>query len=190
MNNPPDLRLRALAAALLAVAAACTSVPRVQAGADATIAAASRQPGPAIDGLRQPRPGLHTGGQPVAEAWKGMAAHGVDNIINLRPDAELGARDEAAEVAAAGMAYRLIPVAGAADITVANATRLWAALREAPGTTVVHCSSGNRVGALLAIGAATEDGMDTESAIAFGRSAGLGSAEARVREVLAEQAAH
>ena len=48
---------------------------------------------------------------------------------------------------------------------------------------------GTDVGALLAIGAATHGGMDTESAIAFGRSAGLGSAEARVREVLAETSA-
>ena len=113
----------------------------------------------------------------------------MDTIINLRPDAELGARDEAAEVRDAGMAYRVIPVAGPADITLANASLLWSALAQTPGTTAVHCSSGNRVGALLAIGAATKGGMDTETAIAFGRAAGLGNAEGRVREVLAEPSA-
>jgi uncharacterized protein (TIGR01244 family) len=187
MNHFAPFRLPALAVILLATA--CASTPGEQPGARVAAAVAARAPGPAIDGLHQPRTGLYTGGQPVAAAWQAMAAQGVDTVINLRPDAELGARDEAAEVRAAGMAYRVIPVAGAADITLANAARLWAALAETPGTTAVHCSSGNRVGALLAIGAATQGGMDNETAIAFGRAAGLGGAEARVREVLAERSA-
>ena len=188
MNQVAYFRLPALAAGLILLATACVSAPREQAGAGVAMAA-TRAATPDIAGLHQPRPGLYTGGQPLSAAWKAMAAQGVDTIINLRPDVELGARDEAAEVRDAGMAYRVIPVAGAADITLSNASRLWSALAQTPGTTAVHCSSGNRVGALLALGAATQGGMDTESAIAFGRAAGLGSAEARVREVLAERSA-
>ena len=188
MNHVAPFRVPAIAAVIL-LATACVSTPREPPGASVAAPVAARAPGPAIDGFRQPRPGLHAGGQPAATAWRAMAGQGVDTVINLRPDAELAGRDEAAEVRAAGMAYRVIPVAGAADITRANAARLWAALAQTPGPVAVHCSSGNRVGALLAIGAATRGGMDTETAIAFGRAAGLGKAEARVREVLAEPTA-
>ena len=186
MNTIPGKRVLMLVMTVLIFAAACVSAPEKLSGRNA--AALDRIADAGITNLQQPRPGLHTGGQPQATAWESMAAQGVRTVINLRPDAELGARDEAAEVRAAGMVYRQIPVAGVADITVDNASRLWTLLAATPGSIVVHCSSGNRVGALLAIGAATRGGMDTEAAIAFGKSAGLGSAEARVREVLAAPA--
>lgn len=189
VSAPAHIGAVAMAAGLLALVSACVSTPPAPAVAGHAAPPSGRAFAPAIDGMRQPRAGLYTGGQPPATAWKAMAAQGVTTIINLRPDTELGTRDEAAEVREAGLAYRLIAVAGTADITALNASRLWTALRETPGTTAVHCSSGNRAGALLAIGAALEGGMDTESAIAFGRAAGLGAAETRVREVLAERAA-
>ena len=180
--NSDGKRTVFLALVVLIAATACARVPVQRSGS--SVAAQVRAAGSDIAGLRQPRPGLYTGGQPPAAAWNTIVAQGVRTVVNLRPDAEVGVRDEAAEVRAAGMAYRQIPVAGAADITVENASRLWALLAATSGPKLVHCSSGNRVGALLAIGAATQGGMDTEAAIAFGRSAGLGSAEGRVREVL------
>ncbi|MNN82154.1 hypothetical protein D3C81_1990580 [compost metagenome] len=45
---------------------------------------------------------------------------------------------------------------------------------------LLHCASGNRVGALLAL-LAHERGLDEEAAIAEGRAAGLGSLEPTVR---------
>lgn len=138
-----------------------------------------------LPGLRQPRPGVYTGGQPAADAWAGMAAAGVGTVINLRPDAELAGRDEAAEVRAAGMAYHQIPVAGAGDLTGANADRLWALLKDAKGPVVVHCASGNRVGGLLAIALARHEGLDADAALAAGREAGMASTEAKVKTVLA-----
>lgn len=137
-----------------------------------------------VPNLKQPRDRLLTGGQPDAEAWGKLAADGVTTVINLRPAAELGERDEASEVAAAGMSYRQIPVAGAGDITPENARALWTAVAQAPGKVLVHCASGNRVGALLALGAAEQGGMSGEQALEFGKSAGLTGAEPRVREVL------
>jgi len=187
MNTVPGKRVLMLVVTVLVLLAACGSVPLGHSGRDVVVPDGIA--GPDIAGLRQPRPGLHTGGQPQATAWESIAAQGVRTVINLRPDAELGTRDEEAEVRAAGMAYRQIQVAGAADITVENAFRLWDLLGATAGPAVLHCASGNRVGALLAIGAATRGGMDTEAAIAFGKSAGLGGAEARVREVLAAPAA-
>ena len=140
----------------------------------------------AIPDFRQPRPGLVAGGQPDASAWRQLRAQGVTMVVNLRTDEEQAGRDEAAEVAAAGLAYRAIPVAGVAGINDGNAAALRAlleALEDADGTVLVHCASGNRVGGLLAIGAA-QDGVPAEQALELGRAAGLTTAEPHVREQL------
>lgn len=107
-------------------------------------------------------------------------------VINLRPDAETASRDERAEVTAAGMAYHQIPVAGAGELDAENAARLWALVGESAGRVLVHCASGNRAGALLAIGAALQGGMTPVQALEFGRMAGLTNPEleAKVREEL------
>jgi uncharacterized protein (TIGR01244 family) len=133
--------------------------------------------------LQLPSAGLATGGQPDPAAWQVLAERGVATVINLRTPAEMGERDEAAEVRAAGMRYVSLPVQGAAGITMENARKLQDLLRGATGPVLIHCASGNRVGALIALGAA-DAGATAEDAIAKGRVAGLTSAEARVREVL------
>lgn len=166
--------------------ASCASVP------DASrIAQARPQLQVNVPQLHGPRAGLMTGGQPEASAWSGLAASGVTTVINLRTPAEMGDRNERVEVAGAGMAYHELPVDGAAGITRENARILQSLLTDAKaggqGVVVVHCASGNRVGALLALGA-IDAGMSPEQAIAFGREAGMTSAEARVRAVLAEGA--
>lgn len=137
-----------------------------------------------IPGLREPRANLFTAGQPKPEAWDAVAESGITTVINLRPHAEMEGRDEAAEVAAAGIAYHQLPVAGAGDVNGANAEQLRRLIEQAPGPVLVHCASGNRVGALLALGAAADGEMTSDDAIAFGRDAGLASLETRVREVL------
>ncbi|GHE30235.1 beta-lactamase hydrolase domain-containing protein [Vulcaniibacterium thermophilum] len=141
-------------------------------------------PADPLAAFRTPRPGLLTGGQPDATAWPALAARGVRTVINLRPEAELGERDEAAEVAAAGLRYVNLPIAGAADITPAQADALWSALQSSDGAVLVHCASGNRVGALLALAMQRHGGMTPEQALEFGRSAGLKGLEPVVRERL------
>jgi uncharacterized protein (TIGR01244 family) len=105
-------------------------------------------------------------------------------VVNMRPDAEMAGRNEAAEVAAAGMAYIGIPVAGADAVDADNARRLWTLLKTSESPVFVHCASGNRAGALLAIGAARFGGMAPDAALEFGRRAGLSSLEPVVRERL------
>jgi len=133
---------------------------------------------------RQPLSRVHSAGQPAAEDWVQVARHGVTTVIDLRPDAERPGRDESAEVRAAGLAYRQLPVAGPQDLTADAARMLWQAIDAAPGKVLVHCASGNRAGALLAIAAAQEGGMAPEQALEVGREAGMTSLEPRVREVL------
>lgn len=141
-------------------------------------------PSPEAFGLRQPRAGLFTGGPPQADAWPKIAASGVSTVIDLRMPAEKGEGAEAEQVRALGMAYEELPIAGAAAITDENAARLWQLVSRAEGPVVLHCASGNRVGALLSIGAWRQGGMSPRQALEFGKAAGLGSLEPRVRELL------
>jgi uncharacterized protein (TIGR01244 family) len=141
-------------------------------------------PGQPASQWHQPRPGLYTGGQPSPADWAALKARGVTMVVNLRPDAEMAGRNEAAEVAAAGMAYIGVPVAGADAVDGDNARRLWTLLKTSDAPVFVHCASGNRAGALLAIGAARFGGMAPDAAIEFGRRAGLSSLEPVVRERL------
>lgn len=138
---------------------------------------------------RQPLPRVYSAGQPEPGEWAAIAAQGVTTVVDLRPDAERPGRDEAAEVRAAGLDYRQVPVAGPQGLTPDAAHALWQAIEAAPGKVLVHCASGNRAGALLAIAAAREGGMAPEQALAVGREGGMTGTEARVREVLGLPAA-
>lgn len=135
--------------------------------------------------LMQPLPGLYTAGQPAATDWKVIRAQGVRTVINLRTAKELDGRDEAAEVKAAGMRYIGIPVAGADGINAGNARALHQALAPGHGGGIlVHCASGNRAGALLALEQADFDGLSKEAALALGKQAGVTSLEAKTRQAL------
>ena len=105
-------------------------------------------------------------------------------MIDLRMPAEKNDQEEAEKVRALGMTYEELPIAGAAAITGENAAHLWRLVSQAEGPVVVHCASGNRVGALLSIGAWQQGGMTAQQALEFGKSVGLGSLEPRVRELL------
>ncbi|MDI1251784.1 sulfur transferase domain-containing protein [Thermomonas sp.] len=158
--------------------ASCASAP-----APTRIALATSQLQSDVPHLHVPRAGLVTGGQPDATAWRDLHAAGVTRVINLRPASELGSRNEAGEVQASGMDYVQIDVAGAGDLTADNARLLWQSLQAGSGTVLVHCASGNRAGALLAL-AAQHSGMSPEAALEFGKAAGLTKLEPVVRERL------
>lgn len=123
-------------------------------------------------------------GQPTEEQFRTLADNGVKHIVNLRgPDEQDW--DEAALVESLGMQYHSIPVVGAEGINSENAQTLSRLLADISGEPVlVHCASSNRVGALIAISAHEEQGMDLEAAIAEGKSWGLNQIEPRVRELL------
>ncbi len=172
-------------AALLLFAAGCQADPAGMSGQKSDAHASAHAPR-AIVALpfKHPAPNLVTGGQPRAEDWLALRGRQVTTVINLRTDAEMGDRDEAAEVRAAGLDYIHIPIAGAEDIDATHADELWQRIQAAPGRVMVHCASGNRVGALLAIAAARHEDMSPQQALEFGQRAGLTRLEPRVREVL------
>lgn len=122
------------------------------------------------------------GGQPSLGQLEAIRDAGYRSIVDLRTEAENGPGRE--EVEALGMAFYRLPIAGEAGLSAENARRFATLLEEAETPLVVHCASGNRVGALFALKAFYVDGLDADAALEVGRKAGLTSLEENVRHHL------
>lgn len=123
---------------------------------------------------RQPSPTLLTGGQPTPKQLQAAADAGVKSVINLRPPSEDAGFDEDALLEGLDIAIYRIPVAGAQDLTretIEAVDRALTAAGDAP--VIVHCGSGNRVGAVMALRAAWLKGANREDAMQVGREHGL-----------------
>lgn len=145
------------------------------------------QPTPALGRFHAPAEGTYSGGRITADELPALRAAGIAQVIDLTPDAETPAFDEATAVRDAGMAYANLPIASPADLTPEAVAAFDQLLRNAEGPVLVHCASGNRVGALAALRAALVGGQPDEDAIAEGRRWGLGSLEGPVRERLGQE---
>ena len=134
----------------------------------------------------RPENRLFCGGQPTAQQLADFAREGGGCVVNLRPEAEMGGWDEGATVRGLGMHYVHIPVAGPEDLSRAAASTLADAMREFDEDhLMVHCASGQRVGALVALKAGWNDGLSADQSIEVGRKAGLQRLEPVVRSKLA-----
>jgi len=121
-----------------------------------------------------------TGGQPSPEQFIALAELGIKHVVNLRPQQEQH-WNEAELLSSLGIQYHFIPVLGAQGVTAANAKRLsdiLSSLNDEP--VLLHCASGNRVGALIAL-SSKANGLNTEQSIAKGKEWGLTSLEQFVR---------
>ena len=137
-----------------------------------------------IPAFHQASETLYTSAQPSKEALEILAKNGVKHVINLRPASELD-WDEQAWVESLGMTYHSIPVAGAKGINTENAAKLDALLAKLKNeTTLLHCSSSNRVGGLRALIEFDDNGGDVDAAIDAGKQWGLSGLADKVREQL------
>ena len=129
--------------------------------------------------------GITSLGQPSAAGLADLARAGNVAVIDLRgPDEERGLEERAA-VEELGMEYVSLPITGTANINYGNAAQLRQIIGEFNQPVAIHCGSGNRVGALLALGAklnGAEDGV----ALSIGRDNGLTSLESTVLQRLEE----
>ena len=177
--------LIALAALALAGCSGEPAVePAVEPGAPAAAETVAVDPASLVRNGMMPFEGVLTGGQPTDEQLAALRDAGYRTVINLRMPNEPGTGDEPETVAALGMTYVSIPLSGAADLTDENAAALAAALDEAARPVLLHCASGNRVGALLALKAFRLDGASAEEALEIGRGAGMTRLEGSVRQLL------
>ena len=99
------------------------------------------------------------------------------------PDEDRGMDDFEGAVEATGMQYLAFPVVGAEQVSFETAAKLDEVLQGIDGPVLMHCGSGNRVGAVLALRQSLNGASDEES-IQFGEDAGMTRLEPRVREVL------
>ena len=124
-------------------------------------------------GTVSPVDGITAAGQPDA------------TVIDMRAEDEDRGFEEAAFVEELGMHYVAFPIASEDDVSFESARELDELLQQYPGPVLVHCASGNRVGALLALRASL-NGADEEQALELGRKGGLTRLEELVRKRLAE----
>lgn len=124
-------------------------------------------------------------GQPDATVLRSAANAGYVAVIDLRGETENRGIDEQAEVKALGMKYLSLPIAGEAAISYENAAALDHLLDATDGPVLLHCGSGNRVGALIALREKMRGASD-DKALEAGKAAGLTGLEGVVRERLAE----
>lgn len=136
---------------------------------------------PTIAEAVSPAPGIVSAGRLGPADVERVRAAGIRQVIDLTPDAETPDFDEAAAIRATGLTYANLPLRGAMDLTRENVQAFDALLRGAQRPLLVHCASGNRVGAMAALRSAWIDGKPVEEAIAVGRAWGLKGLEAQVR---------
>lgn len=152
------------------------------AGADGARSAAAAVPG--FQSLYLADTNLYSGGPPDQASLEKLRDMGLRHVIDLRP-AEPGMEAEAAWAAELGLSFRRLPVRGAEDLTPEMVRRLDQELATLKGEPVlVHCASGNRSSALLALRASWIEGLPPEEALRLGQRGGLTKLEPAVRKAL------
>lgn len=167
-TRPPDV----LAPLLALVLAGCAGAP------------APKTPA-LIDTARSPVTGVFVTGRIAGGDIAALGDAGIRRVVDLTPDAETPDFDEASAVGAAGLVYANLPLRGAGDLTRENVRAFDALMRDATQPVLVHCASGNRVGAMAALRAAWIDGKGAEDAVAIGKAWGLTGLEDEVRRRIA-----
>lgn len=132
---------------------------------------------PGLANAGNPLEGVMTAGQPDEEHLRSLAEAGYKTVIDLRATGEDRGLDEAEVVREAGMEYVNIPVGHETinDETFERFRQLMTAPDRRPA--LVHCSSANRVGALLVPYLVLDEGKDREEAVEMGTEVGLSSEE-------------
>lgn len=135
--------------------------------------------------------GVFLGSQPAAADLEQAKAGGVRTIVDLRPAAEDRGFDEPALAASLGLAYHSVPFQKPEELTDAVFDRTRALFREPANRPMfVHCSSGNRVGAVWLAYRVLDGGLAWEDALAEARLVGLKlpAYETRAQEYVREHA--
>ena len=115
---------------------------------------------------------IHTGGQPDADDIAEAATFGIKTVFNIRTPGESGQEGIERCVKECGMIYRCFPIAGKEGITFENAKEFCAIAHSSEKPLLIHCGSGNRIGALYALDA-NANGKTKEESLAIGIASGL-----------------
>lgn len=128
--------------------------------------------------------GVYLASQPAAADFEQAAENGIRTILNLRENEEVTAFDEPALIAKLKMNYVSLPFKGPGELSNDILDRARALLRDRDQRPMlVHCSSGNRVGAIWLAHRVLDAGLSWEAALEEARTVGLKvpALEARVK---------
>ncbi|WP_404409715.1 serine/threonine protein phosphatase [Pseudidiomarina marina] len=141
-----------------------------------------------VPNIHHPNEQHFTAGKPAKDDLVKLKEQGVTAVINLLTDSDMNNDDQEAQWAQElELEYYRVPVGGPSDLTRDNVADFDRALAATQGqTTLIHCSSSNRVGAMMALHAAWYDNASTEQALQIGRDYGLKSLETEVQKLLSE----
>ncbi|HLU68542.1 MAG TPA: sulfur transferase domain-containing protein [Kofleriaceae bacterium] len=129
-----------------------------------------------IPDAKTPVDGVVTGGQVTDEHLAKAKEMGVKTVVNLRSEGEKAEYEtEQAKAEELGMKYIHMPIDSKTGegLDEANAKKLAEILEGEEKPMIVHCKSGQRVGALFALKAHHVDGKSPEEALEIGTQAGL-----------------
>lgn len=113
-----------------------------------------------------------------------LAKAGVELVINLQSEDELSFNESVA-VERAGMSYEHLPINGAEELKQLKILAFDNILRQYHGKKMaMHCGSGNRVGAAIALRTGWLRGRKMDTAMERGRSHGLTKLEQEVHNRL------
>jgi len=175
--------LAAVALPLLACASAPSAPPHAGAGlvlAPAPVGSLARA---------QALGDVYLAGQPSADDLALFAELGVKTVVNLRPESEPIGYDERAAAAELGLDYVNVPYNRPEQLDDALFRKGREVLGGAERPLLLHCASGNRVGALWIPWRVLDGGVELEAAVAEAKAIGLKSAEleARARDYVRRQ---
>ncbi len=128
-----------------------------------------------LRGAKFPQPGVLFGGQPTQAQLEAMAADGLGLVLDLRAKGENRGFDESAALQSLDIAYLNLPVDAERLTQPETFERFIDAMKKLDGPTLVHCASGNRVGALYYAYLVAGKGVDREEARALAKENGLRS---------------
>ncbi|HEX9793474.1 MAG TPA: sulfur transferase domain-containing protein [Planctomycetota bacterium] len=171
----------------LALGAVSCSAPG---SSDRALGAGELPPPVPVENFTILAPGFAGSAQPGNDAFAAMHEAGYVAVLNLRTAAENEGRGEEQAASDAGLTYVGLPLSGSA-ISLADGVRFGNVLATLPpGPVLIHCGSGNRVGAAWALWRAVEEGLTPDQAEAEARRAGVTSdaLAARVRDQVARAA--
>jgi protein tyrosine phosphatase (PTP) superfamily phosphohydrolase (DUF442 family) len=136
-----------------------------------------RELAPDLVNAEQPLPHVATAGQPEGEHFERLAEAGYRMVIDLRTTGEERGLNEPGVVRRAGMEYVSIPV-GHGDIDDGTFDRFRELMADRSlRPLLVHCSSANRVRALLVPYLVLDEGRSAQEAIELASRVGLRSEE-------------
>ena len=117
-------------------------------------------------------PGVAGAGQPSSAGLARLKELGFRTVVNLRVEGESGYVDEKAILEAQGLRYVHVPLT-ASTLSDADVQAVRAVLDDAAaGPVLIHCTSGNRVGAVWAV-IQGRRGKTADEAEAEGRRVGM-----------------